>query len=95
MVPSTSHVLCVSPLIADDYLHTKGHSYTRLDGSTNRVQRFINIKRFNQPDSNIFCFIMTTRAGGLGVNLQVSHSLHARPLICLHRPADTHMLVDD
>jgi hypothetical protein len=59
------------------------------------VQRFINIKRFNQPDSNIFCFIMTTRAGGLGVNLQVSHSLHARPLIYLHRPADMHMLVDD
>ena len=40
------------------------------DGGTNRVQRKVNIDIFNTPGSSLFAFIMTTRAGGLGVNLQ-------------------------
>jgi len=42
----------------------------RLDGSTSRVQRMIDINRFNAPGSNLFIFILNTKAGGLGVNLQ-------------------------
>jgi SNF2 family DNA or RNA helicase len=44
--------------------------YVRLDGSTSRVQRMIDINRFNAPGSNLFIFILNTKAGGLGVNLQ-------------------------
>jgi hypothetical protein len=43
----------------------------RLDGSTNRIQRMIDIEMFNKPKSELFIYILCTRAGGLGVNLQV------------------------
>ena len=46
--------------------------YVRLDGSTSRVQRMIDINRFNAPDSNLFIYILNTKAGGLGVNLQTA-----------------------
>lgn len=46
------------------------HRYTRLDGSTNRVQRMINISQFQKPGSDIFIFLSSTRSGGLGLNLQ-------------------------
>lgn len=44
----------------------------RLDGSTNRIQRMIDMEQFNKPGSDIFIYILCTRAGGLGVNLQVT-----------------------
>lgn len=37
----------------------------RLDGSTNRVQRMIDINRFNRPGSDLFIYILNTRAGEL------------------------------
>lgn len=37
--------------------------YVRLDGSTNRVQRMIDINRFNRPGSDLFIYILNTRAG--------------------------------
>ena len=46
--------------------------YARLDGSTNRVQRMIDISQFQKPDSPLFIYILNTRAGGLGVNLQTA-----------------------
>ena len=48
------------------------HRYARLDGSTNRVQRMIDISQFQKPDSPLFIYILNTRAGGLGVNLQTA-----------------------
>ena len=47
----------------------------RLDGTTNRVQRMIDIAEFNKPKSPYFCFIMSTRAGGLGVNVQTADTV--------------------
>jgi hypothetical protein len=38
--------------------------YLRLDGSTNRVQRMIDIAQFQAPASEIFIYILNTRAGG-------------------------------
>jgi SNF2 family DNA or RNA helicase len=51
------------------------YRYTRLDGSTNRIRRQINIDSFNTPGSPLFAFLMTTRAGGLGVNLQTADTV--------------------
>ncbi|KAK9840665.1 hypothetical protein WJX81_008358 [Elliptochloris bilobata] len=56
--------------VIEDYLIYRGYKYVRLDGSTNRVQRMIDINRFNRPGSDLFIYILNTRAGGLGVNLQ-------------------------
>ena len=47
----------------------------RLDGSTNRIQRMIDIEVFNKPNSDVFIYILCTRAGGLGVNLQTADTL--------------------
>jgi len=58
--------------ILQDFLTLRGYTYARLDGSTNRVQRSIDIAAFNRPDSPMFAFLLSTRAGGLGVNLQTA-----------------------
>ncbi len=61
--------------ILDDFLRGRGYRYTRLDGGTNRIRRIINIDAFNAPESPLFAFLMTTRAGGLGVNLQTADTV--------------------
>ena len=58
--------------LIEDFIAMRGYSYVRLDGSTNRIQRMINIGRFNAPQSTLFIFLLSTRAGGLGVNLQTA-----------------------
>ncbi|GIL63033.1 hypothetical protein Vafri_17166 [Volvox africanus] len=58
--------------VIEDYLVSRGFNYRRLDGSTNRIQRMIDMEQFNLPGSNIFIYILCTRAGGLGVNLQTA-----------------------
>ena len=45
-----------------------GHRYLRLDGSTKLEQRQASMDRFNS-DERIFVFILSTRSGGLGMNL--------------------------
>ena len=58
--------------ILEDYLIMRGYEYARLDGSTNRVKRTVDIAMFNAADSKMFIFLLSTRAGGLGVNLQTA-----------------------
>jgi SWI/SNF-related matrix-associated actin-dependent regulator of chromatin subfamily A member 5 len=55
--------------ILEDYCELRGHSYVRLDGETNRVKRRLDVRRFNALRSSIFVFLISTRAGGLGLNL--------------------------
>ncbi len=55
--------------ILAEFLVARGYDYCRLDGSTNRVQRHLDIRRFNAPASPVFAFLISTRAGGLGINL--------------------------
>lgn len=58
-----------------DYLEFRGFKFCRLDGSTNRVRRQVHINSFNRPGSPLFVFLMSTRAGGLGVNLQTADTV--------------------
>jgi hypothetical protein len=44
--------------------------YCRLDGSTPAEARRKIIDDFNGEESDVFCFLISTRAGGLGLNLQ-------------------------
>ena len=63
--------------ILEDYIvHRFGDRlHCRLDGSTNRVQRNIDIAAFNRAGSPYAFFLMSTRAGGLGVNLQTADTV--------------------
>lgn len=55
--------------ILEEFLSYQGYRYLRLDGSTKIEQRQALTERFNSNDK-ILCFISSTRAGGLGINLQ-------------------------
>ncbi|PHH71390.1 hypothetical protein CDD82_6539 [Ophiocordyceps australis] len=54
--------------ILEQFLNIHGHKYLRLDGATKVEQRQIMTDRFNNDD-RILCFILSTRSGGLGINL--------------------------
>ena len=61
--------------ILEDYCLLRGYEYARLDGSTNRVQRRLDLRRFNAPGSNLFIFLISTRAGGVGINLATADTV--------------------
>ena len=56
-------------------LVTKGYKYLRLDGATKSEDRGQLLTIFNNPDSDVFLFILSTRAGGLGLNLQTADTV--------------------
>jgi hypothetical protein len=43
--------------------------YCRIDGQTAHEDRIASIDEYNKPGSSKFIFLLTTRAGGLGINL--------------------------
>ncbi|CAM8988334.1 unnamed protein product [Rhodiola kirilowii] len=55
--------------ILEDYLMYKGYLYCRIDGNTGGDDRDASIEAFNKPGSEKFVFLLSTRAGGLGINL--------------------------
>nr|XP_023016779.1 helicase domino isoform X2 [Leptinotarsa decemlineata] len=54
--------------VLEAFLNFHGHIYLRLDGTTKVDQRQVLMERFN-GDTRIFAFILSTRSGGVGVNL--------------------------
>merc|ERR1719336_807298 len=61
--------------ILEDYLSWRGHKYLRLDGTTKSDERGEQLKVFNDPNSEYFIFLLSTRAGGLGLNLQTADTV--------------------
>ena len=61
--------------IMEDFMRLRGLSYLRLDGSTKSDDRSELLAQFNQQDSPYFCFLLSTRAGGLGLNLQTADTV--------------------
>lgn len=82
--PSTSHserplraavqVLIFSQMtrmldILEDYCVWSGYSFRRLDGTVAATDRMQAMKEFQESEEGIDIFLLSTRAGGLGVNL--------------------------
>ncbi|XP_021950482.1 ATP-dependent helicase brm isoform X2 [Folsomia candida] len=61
--------------IMEDYFKFREWKYLRLDGGTKSEDRGDLLKKFNAPNSDIFIFILSTRAGGLGLNLQTADTV--------------------
>ncbi|XP_073979310.1 ATP-dependent helicase brm-like isoform X2 [Rhodnius prolixus] len=61
--------------IMEDYLSWRGFLYLRLDGSTKSEDRGDLLKKFNNPENEFFIFLLSTRAGGLGLNLQAADTV--------------------
>ena len=55
--------------IIEDFLHHLGWSFERIDGSVRNKDRQDAIDRFNAPGSQCHVFLLSTKAGGLGINL--------------------------
>lgn len=55
--------------ILEDYCLFREYEYCRIDGQTDHADRVNAIDEYNKPDSSKFVFLLTTRAGGLGINL--------------------------
>ena len=52
-----------------------GLSYLRLDGTTKSEDRGQLLSLFNAKNSPYFVFLLSTRAGGLGLNLQAADTV--------------------
>ncbi|KAM4054589.1 bromodomain-containing protein [Hirsutella rhossiliensis] len=61
--------------IMEDYLRYRKLEYLRLDGTTKSDERSDLLREFNAPDSKYFMFLLSTRAGGLGLNLQTADTV--------------------
>ncbi|GAM25015.1 hypothetical protein SAMD00019534_081900, partial [Acytostelium subglobosum LB1] len=58
--------------ILEDYMLYREYNYCRIDGSTDSQSRENYIEAYNEPDSKLFVFLLTTRAGGLGITLNTA-----------------------
>ncbi|KAK9371107.1 SNF2 family N-terminal domain-containing protein [Lipomyces kononenkoae] len=61
--------------IMEDFLRWRGMEYVRLDGGTKSEDRSELLKKFNAENSPYFAFLLSTRAGGLGLNLQTADTV--------------------
>ncbi|KAI8085910.1 P-loop containing nucleoside triphosphate hydrolase protein [Gilbertella persicaria] len=61
--------------IMEDYLTYEQIQYTRIDGSTRERDRVRSIDAFNAPDSKLDVFLLSTRAGGVGINLTTADTV--------------------
>ncbi|BAM39357.1 uncharacterized protein TOT_010000815 [Theileria orientalis strain Shintoku] len=55
--------------IISEYLTLRGFKHQRLDGTMGKEVRKKAMDHFNDPNSDDFCFLLSTKAGGLGINL--------------------------
>ncbi|XP_071782238.2 lymphoid-specific helicase [Centroberyx gerrardi] len=57
-----------------DYCYLRGFQYSRLDGSMSYADRDENMTKFSR-DPEVFLFLLSTRAGGLGINLTAADTV--------------------
>uniref|UniRef100_A0A7S0DGP2 Uncharacterized protein n=1 Tax=Amorphochlora amoebiformis TaxID=1561963 RepID=A0A7S0DGP2_9EUKA len=55
--------------ILEDYCRYRRHKYCRIDGNTDQMTREQCMEEYNKDGSDLFVFLLSTRAGGLGINL--------------------------
>ncbi|XP_015945340.1 CHD3-type chromatin-remodeling factor PICKLE [Arachis duranensis] len=61
--------------LLEDYCSYKNWQYERIDGKVGGAERQVRIDRFNAKNSSRFCFLLSTRAGGLGINLATADTV--------------------
>ncbi|CAG2163515.1 unnamed protein product, partial [Oppiella nova] len=61
--------------LLEDFCEYEGYKYERIDGSITGSIRQDAIDRFNAPGAQQFVFLLSTRAGGLGINLATADTV--------------------
>ncbi|CCU78402.1 chromodomain-helicase-DNA-binding protein [Blumeria hordei DH14] len=65
--------------LIEDFLTSLNLSFQRLDGSISSLEKQKRIDAFNQRDSPYFAFLLSTRAGGVGINLATADTVLIMP----------------
>lgn len=55
--------------LCNEFCRANGWPSMRLDGSTNGTKRSKLVDDFNDPGSGAFVFLLSSKAGGCGINL--------------------------
>ncbi|EGR30833.1 snf2 family DNA-dependent ATPase, putative [Ichthyophthirius multifiliis] len=61
--------------ILEDYCNFRQFNYCRIDGNTDMSDRDAQISEFTSENSTKFVFLLSTRAGGLGINLATADTV--------------------
>ena len=61
--------------ILEDYCNYREYKFCRLDGTTDIYEREKMMVKFTKPNSKYFIFLLSTRAGGLGINLATADTV--------------------
>ena len=61
--------------LMEDYLHWRKWNFVRLDGTTKADDRGTVVDQFSDATLDKWIFLLTTRAGGVGLNLQVADTV--------------------
>ncbi|PPS97237.1 Chromo domain/ SNF2 Atpase/Helicase domain containing protein [Cryptosporidium hominis] len=61
--------------IISEFLVLRGFRHQRLDGTMGKELRKKAMDHFNSPNSDDFCFLLSTKAGGLGINLTTADTV--------------------
>merc|ERR1712130_130386 len=61
--------------ILQKYVEWQGFMWKRLDGQTNRIIRELDVRDFSVKNSPFFIYLISTKAGGLGLNLATADSV--------------------
>lgn len=61
--------------ILEDYLNLRYFTHERVDGAVTGKKRQSAIDKFSAADSNIFVMLLSTRAGGVGINLTAADTV--------------------
>jgi chromodomain-helicase-DNA-binding protein 4 len=68
--------------LVEDFLNGLGLPFQRLDGTIGSLEKQKRIDAFNAPDSPLFAFLLSTRAGGVGINLATADTVII--MVCPH-----------
>ena len=82
--------ICFVHIVWQDYLEYRGYLYERLDGSVRAEERFASVRKFDASyklaegtgegitgSAKPFVFLLTTRAGGVGLNLTAADTVRS------------------
>ncbi|KAK2079294.1 hypothetical protein QBZ16_002985 [Prototheca wickerhamii] len=61
--------------VLQDHLDWRGYRWCRLDGASSAEDRAAQVAEFNAANSPVFAFLLSVRAGGVGLNLQTADTV--------------------
>lgn len=70
--------------IVEDFLDGISLSFQRLDGRIGSLEKQKRIDAFNAPDSPLFAFLLSTRSGGVGINLATADTVIIMVMLSLN-----------